>query len=121
MVPGSTTKVIYVSKQNAKVLKTELERLDFLDKRFRMTPAAASSRNHEDGDDSHSKVIAAIAVPVTNSCLSLAVTRNGESISSGCGSSGVDHSLWLSLIEGVGEEEMPLSTSQFAKKKKKKT
>lgn len=111
-IPPGTTKVVYVTKQNAKALKTELERLDMLDKRFRMTPVIIGQ--NEDQEDS--SAISVIAVPITLAChLVLAAHTGGGSTSSIS-----EHALWLSLVEGTGDENMPLSTSQFAKKKKRR-
>jgi hypothetical protein len=90
------TGVVFVQKCNAKVVKTEMDRHSFLDKRFRMTPAK-SARDR-------------VAVPVTDSFLSLIVGGEFESNS--------EYNHWSLLVEGHGTQEMPFSTSQFAKKKK---
>jgi hypothetical protein len=90
------TGVVFVQKCNAKVVKTELERHSFLDRRFRMTPARSA--------------LDQVAVPVTDSFLSLVV--GGEF------KSNAEYHHWSLLVEGQGTQEMPFSTSQFAKKKK---
>lgn len=94
--------VVYVSKHNAKVLKTELERLQFLDKRFRMTPVERGEGNN------------VIAAPITEPCLRLLSNVGDSSLND-------EHASWMSLVKGTGTEEMPWSTSQFAKKNKKNT
>jgi len=97
------THVVYVSKENAKRLKTELEKLSLLDKRFRMTPACGKGDDDGlQGNQGH------IAVPITDECMALLSSRTDNNES------------WYSLVEAVGTQQMPLSTSQFASKKKKK-
>jgi hypothetical protein len=90
------TGVVFVQKRNAKVVKTEMERHSFLDKRFRMTP----DKNALDW----------VAVPVTDSFLSMVVGGEFKSNS--------EYQHWSLLVEGQGTQEMPFSTAQFAKKKK---
>lgn len=72
-----------------------------------MTPAASAS------DDAPGKDM--IAVPITNECLSMLLERKKPSI----GSQQETAMEWQSLVEGLGVQEMPFSTSQFAKKKNK--
>ena len=80
-----------------------------LDKRFRMTPVVITQ---DEGQDD-SLTTSVIAVPITFACQSALTAHEG-------GGSTREHALWLSLVEGTGDEEMPLSTSQFAKLQKKR-
>ena len=93
------TNVVFVTKGNAKTLKSELERLAFLDKRFRMTPVLDSN---QDGKE--------IAVPITDECLNLLSNKSAWK----------ENSSWTSLLKGNGQQEMPFSTSQFASKPRKR-
>ena len=108
-LPPVTT-VVFVGKQNAKLVKTELEKLSFLDKRFRMTPvtstAIPSSSDNAAGKE--------IAVPITNECMNVLASANASNSTD-------EHLLsWVALVEGTGKQEMPFSTSQFARKRKEK-
>lgn len=91
------TDVVYVRKRNAKAVKTALEKLNLLDKRFRMIPV--DGFEEESGKE--------IAVPITEDCLHLLSNANSKKSME-----------WASLVEGMGQQEMPFSTSQFARKKK---
>jgi hypothetical protein len=92
--------VVFVRKQNAKTVKTAMEKLNFLDKRYRMTPV--SDESVEDGKE--------IAVPITEDFLHL--LSNETALKE-------EFDSWISLLEGSGRQEMPFSTSQFANAKKK--
>ncbi|CAB9501401.1 synthesizing protein 2/3/4 [Seminavis robusta] len=101
----STTNVVFVRKLKAKRLKTELEKHSFLDKQFRMTPTKDDQLlpDNQPGWE--------IAVPITNEFLALvSCVEHFQSLP--------DYEGWSLLIEGIGTQDMPMSTSQFAKKKK---
>lgn len=91
------TDVVYVRKRNAKAVKMALEKLSYLDKRFRMTPV--DGLEEQNGKE--------IAAPITEECLRLLSNANSTKSME-----------WASLVEGMGQQEMPFSTSQFARKKK---
>jgi hypothetical protein len=86
--------VLYAKAQDAKQLKTTLADAGFLDKRYRMT----KQENDVGGEQ-----VVVIAIPVTTECLEQWLANE-----------------WSSpLVVGHGQEkEMPLSTSQFARKQK---
>ena len=92
--------VVYVQKQNAKQLKTELEKCSLLDKRYRMGPASSSSSTD------------LIAVPILEA--GLIMLQNAAA-------SQRTTTSWMSLVAETGQQEsMPLSTAQYARKSKKK-
>ena len=73
-----------------------MERLQFLDKRFRMTPVPEPN-----GDGKE------IAVPVTDAFLSLQDDKLALE----------ENAHWTSLLEGKGLQEMPFSTGHFTRSK----
>ena len=87
-------------KKNAKMVKTAMEKLKFLDKRFRMTPVSPPA---DDGKE--------ISVPVNDAFLRIQDDDTALK----------DHASWVSLLEGRGKQEMPFSSSQFAKAKQNAT
>jgi hypothetical protein len=93
-----TTNVVYVSKKNAKTLKTLLEEASLLDKRFRMTKAATNE------DEA---LRDCIAVPITEVCSSIMMNERSQ------------QPAWISLVEGRGRQPVPFSTGTFAGNKVK--
>ena len=89
---SSVTLVVRVAPKNAKVVKTKLESLGWLDKRYRMVKQSSD----------------VISVPVDSSSLEAIQQVQQNPIEP-----------WHSLLLGHGEEEMPFSTSQFAAKGKR--
>ncbi|KAL3933029.1 MAG: hypothetical protein SGBAC_010576 [Bacillariaceae sp.] len=88
---SSLTYVVSVAPKDAKAVKTKLRSLGWLDKRYRMTKNSAQT----------------IAVPIESSGMD-SIPQILENPSEP----------WHSLLLGLGEEDMPFSTSQFAAKGK---
>ena len=86
------TNVVYVKNKKARELKVALQTLGFLDRTFRMTKADDSSPYNTSSG--------IIAVPITKSCLKILSESKHD-----------DYMSWVSLIEGLGEQQMPFSTA----------
>jgi tRNA G37 N-methylase Trm5 len=85
------THAVTVAPKDAKAVKTKLQSLGWLDKRYRMIKQSPQT----------------IAVPIESSALD-SMQQILENPSEP----------WHSLLLGLGEEDMPFSTSQFASKGK---
>lgn len=90
---SSMAHVVTVTPKNAKAVKTKLEALGWLDKRYRMTKKQSPQ---------------VIAVPIDSSSLE-SIQQILENPSEP----------WHSFLLDQGKEEMPFSTSQFAAKGKR--
>ena len=88
---SSMTHAVTVAPKDAKAVKTKLQSLGWLDKRYRMIKQSPQT----------------IAVPIESSALD-SMQQILENPSEP----------WHSLLLGLGEEDMPFSTSQFASKGK---
>jgi hypothetical protein len=97
----ATTRVVFVTKANAKSLKTLLEESSLLDKTYRMTAADASAPLPDPS--------LCIAVPVTKQCFDRVESMKGQAMH--------DFPSWMRLIEGTGEQQVPYSSSFFARRK----
>jgi tRNA wybutosine-synthesizing protein 3 len=98
----ATTLVVFVTKANAKSLKTLLEESSLLDKTYRMTAADASAPLPDPS--------LYIAVPVTKQCTDqLESLREGQAIP--------DFPSWMRLVEATGEQQVPYSSASFARQK----
>jgi hypothetical protein len=95
------TPVVFVTKANAKSLKTLLEESSFLDKTYRMVAADASAPLPDPS--------LCIAVPVTKQCLDRLESMR-EQAAHDCPS-------WMRLVEGTGEQQVPYSSAFFARQK----
>ena len=85
------TDVLYVASKNAKVLKTALESISYLDKRYRMKKADKSAPISDS--------CACIAVPVTKSCVEEVVYADGEK------------PIWYEeFVLAIGKQVVPFST-----------
>lgn len=104
--------VVYVLKQDAKLLKTLLEGASLLDKSYRMVAADKGAV------PAHVAYLGMIAVPVTNGCLAmLEKYQQSDALSN---ESGNQKSDWRCLVKGTGQQQVPYSTAMFAKKCKNK-
>jgi tRNA wybutosine-synthesizing protein 3 len=97
----ATTCVVFVTKANAKSLKTLLEESSLLDKTYRMVAANVSAPLPDPS--------LYIAVPVTKQCLDQVEAMRGQAAQ--------DCPSWMRLIEGTGEQQVPYSSSFFARQK----
>lgn len=88
---SSVTHVVTVAPKDAKAVKTKLQSLGWLDKRFRMIKQSPQ----------------VIAVPIESYAMNT-IQQILENPSQP----------WHSLLTGLEEEDMPFSTSQFASKGK---
>ena len=92
-VKAGVTNVVYVKKQNANTVKLAMEAMKFLDKGFRMTPVQDLQEDRKE-----------IAVPISDDFFRLLGNETA-----------LKEYAWASLLEGSGKQEMPFSTSQFAR------
>jgi tRNA wybutosine-synthesizing protein 3 len=97
----TTTCVVFVTKANAKSLKTLLEESSLLDKTYRMIAADASAPLPDPS--------LCIAVPVTKQCLDQLESMRGQETH--------DCPSWVRLVEGTGEQQVPYSSAFFARQK----
>lgn len=97
----ASTRVVFVTKANAKSLKTLLEESSLLDKTYRMMAADTSAPLPDPS--------LCIAVPVTKQCLDQMESMRAQAI----------HELpsWMRLVEGTGEQQVPYSSAFFARQK----
>ncbi|KAL7581077.1 hypothetical protein ACA910_005880 [Epithemia clementina (nom. ined.)] len=105
------TDVVFVSKRNAKLLRTHLEEAGMLDKRYRMTPAAEAATD-----------AAAVGVENIQDCIAVPITSHGLSfyLSRDRAMGNKEEEFW-SMVQEVGRRVMPLSTASFAAKQKHNT
>jgi tRNA wybutosine-synthesizing protein 3 len=97
----ASTRVVFVTKRNAKSLKTLLEESSLLDKTYRMTAADPLAPLSDPS--------LYIAVPVTKQCLDQLESMRGQAVD--------ELPAWMRLVEGTGQQQVPYSTSCFARQK----
>ena len=101
------TDVVFVFKRDAKKLRVKLEQAGWLDKRYRMTPAAPTDSDEANVDNFRDY----IAVPIMPQARS--VLSQDERIIGVQGEASTGDN-WHSLVHSVGTRKMPLSTANFA-------
>ena len=93
----NVTDVIYVAPKDAKAVRLELEKLGYFDSRYKLVKVELSK------DEVGKKV--AIGLPITQHCKSLYLSEGKEGLSQ----------RMENLVIGLGEEQVPYSSSQMSK------
>lgn len=108
---ASTCEVVYVSKRNAKTLKTQLEELYFLDKRYRLTDPVdlGVARLFEKG--TVLALSSCVAVPVSPVCIDLLLAKH----ESGDWGRLDQIPAWMRVVTGYGRQVCQQSTGTFAR------
>lgn len=91
------TDVIYVAPKDAKAVRLELEKLGYFDSRYKLVKVELSNNEVE------KKVV--IGLPITQHCKSLYLSEGKEGLSQR-----MDN-----FVIGLGEEQVPFSSSQMSK------
>ena len=125
------TDVLFVAKRDAKLVRTHLEKIGFLDRRYRMTSTTESSTDKEPVEGEN-KLRECIAIPITTqgtqACLQQEQQQQQESIGmeeesnysyNRASKQSLSGGEWWHLVLAMGRRTMPLSTANFAAKRKK--
>ena len=101
--------VVYASKRDAKRLRDQLDAVGYLDKLYRMGPAAAAPKKDDDDTNNNNNTNDLIAIPISDGLWNTLSNEEprGESYDS-----------WMSLIHSTGRRPMALSSAAFAAGKK---
>jgi tRNA wybutosine-synthesizing protein 3 len=109
------TSVLYVTAQDAKIVKTLLEEARLLDKEYRMGPAIVPS-SLESPAETSTTTTTLIAVPVTPKCLDLLLRPEND----GVRGHPTAAATWQPLVQGSGRQHMSFSSSVFAARRARK-
>lgn len=106
----STCDVVYVTKQNAKTIKTQLEELSLLDKRYRLTvPMDEGVIRMFEGIEYFANTC--VAVPVVPDCIALLLLDQNRDDHK----DGSNRHRWVPDITGYGQQVCPYSSGTFAR------